>query len=79
MISLKRFDRKAKALNRELKKSKHKETTCPTGKVGYRHERQAQNQIEHGLTREMWGSTGKRPVRYYLCEHCDRFHLTSWE
>lgn len=51
--------------------------SCPTGKVGYPSPELAENAMYHSQSVAKDGDY--MPIRYYLCDHCKRYHLTSQE
>ena len=49
--------------------------SCSTGKIGYTDESYAETALNYA--RAVAEKGRKTPVRYFLCEECGRYHLTS--
>lgn len=48
-----------------------------TGKEVYYTEEDAKEELHRIVERTYYKLTAKKPARYFLCNHCGQYHLTS--
>ncbi len=68
-----------KAIEERLSEIVSGEATCPTGKVPFEYEEDAEKALERAKEARDRGNEARQETRYYECGECGHYHLTSQE